>query len=172
MITLLQAFPRNRMGLLGDQLVGTVPPLSLRMVGSPEDDQATGEVDQYRFIPRAVELYCGDRRIEDPAEQRIAWFLMMNGSWEVTERPAQMDGPRVAAVTFVVGPTERANPYEDFELIGRLSDMISSQFDEATVADGGIVNIAPGAEPEVFGVVIPPDYKGSALRLWRFEQQA
>jgi hypothetical protein len=140
-------------------------------VSSSEDDQATGEAGRYIFTTRRVELHCGDQRIDDPVEQRIAWFLMMNGNWEASARPAEMDGERLAAITYVVEPLERANPDEDFEFIGRLSDMVSRQFDAATVADGEVINIAPGAEPEAFGIAIPVDYEGSVLRLWRIEQR-
>lgn len=169
--SLIEAFPRNRMALLGDRMIGTVPPLTLRLLSAPEDNQTTGETDLYLFTTRAVELYTGRQRIEDPVEQRIAFFLMLNGDWEVTRSPAELDAGRLAFVTFEVAPRERANPDEEFEFVGRLSDMISRQFDAATVKDGQIISIAPGAEPEHFGVVIPKDYQGSVLRLWRVVQQ-
>jgi hypothetical protein len=170
-ISMIQAIPRSQMSILGDRLLGTVPSLALRLVSSSEDDQAIGKNGECQFTTRAVELYCGDQRIEDPLEQRIAWFLMMNGNWEVSARPTEMDGARVAAITYVVEPPERANPDQEFEFIGRLSDMVSRQFDAATVTDGEVVNISPVAEPEAFGVAIPTDYKGSVLRLWLIEQR-
>lgn len=170
-ISLLEAIPRNRMAVLGDHMIGTVPSLSLRLLGSTDDNQSTGESDLYRFTTRTAELRCKDQLIEDPLEQRIAIFLMLNGDWEVTENSAELDNERLAAVRFVVAPRERANPDQEFEIVGRLSDMISRQFDAATVKDGEIINIAPGAEPEQFGVAIPVDYTGSVLRLWRLVQQ-
>lgn len=170
-ISLIDALPRNRMALLGDHMIGTVPPLSLRLLSAPEDDQATGAPDLHLFTTRAVELRCGYQLIDDPLEQRIAFFVMLNGDWEVTQSPAELEAGRLAAVTFEVAPRERANPTDAFEFVGRLSDMISRQFDAATVKDGEIISIAPGVEPEHFGVAIPKDYQGSVLRLWRMVQE-
>lgn len=170
-ITMLQALMRNHMNILGDRLIGTEPSLSLRLISSAEDDQSTQEPDQRLFTIRAAELYCGGRRIEDALEQRIAWFLMMNTDWDVTQLH-EMDGSRLAAITFALAPPERANPEQDFEFVGRLSDMVSRQFDAATVSDGEIVSLAPGAEPEVFGVAIPSGYHGTVLRLWQMELRA
>jgi hypothetical protein len=168
-ITLPQALARNHMALLGDRSIGTLPSLSLRLISSPEDDQTTPEPGQYLFTIRDTQLYCGEQLITEPIEQRIAWFLMTNTDWAAIQVP-EMDGSCLAAITFVITPRERANPQEQFEIIGRLSDLVSRQFDAATVTDGQIINIAPGAEPEGFGVAIPPDYRGTALPLLQLEQ--
>ena len=47
--------------------------------------------------------------------------------------------------------------------------MISDHYDHLTVNDGGDVTaLAPTVEPGSLGVLIDDDYKGDALKLWRF----
>jgi hypothetical protein len=95
---------------------------------------------------------------------------MNNSRWECSEEPAaEFDGDRLAAVTYLVTPPERANPDQEFEIVGTLSELVSRQFDDATTRDGEIVNISPEAEPTEFGVVIPRDFESDALPLWRFD---
>jgi hypothetical protein len=168
-ITMLQALQRSRMHLLGDRMIGTLPLLRLRLIGAVDSGYASGEDGQYLFSIASAELYCGAALITDPVEQQIAWFLMNNCLWDVSDTPAEFDGPRLAAMTFVITPPERANPNQEFEIVGRLSELVSRQFDACTTRDGESTGISPQAEPEAFGVAIPNDFKGNALRLWRFD---
>ncbi|MEJ1961768.1 MAG: hypothetical protein WDO56_09550 [Gammaproteobacteria bacterium] len=168
-VSMREALVRNRMYLLGDCMVATLPLLVLRLVNSPSYGHPTDKEGRYLFCAQTVQLYCGTNLITDPTEQRIAWFLMNNGRWSVTETPAEFDGPRLTAVSFVLTPPERANPGEKFEIVGSLSELVSRQFDGATTQEGEITSIAPHAEPSDFGVVIPEGFRGTALRLWQFE---
>jgi hypothetical protein len=46
--------------------------------------------------------------------------------------------------------------------------MISRQYNVLTVHDGQIARLVPEKEPGSFGVIIPSDYVGKVLPLWRF----
>lgn len=84
-------------------------------------------------------------------------------------KPQEFDGPRLADVSLLITPTERANPDQEFEIGGNLSELVSRQFDDVTTLDSEITSITPQAEPAAFGVTILRNFKGSALRLWQFD---
>ena len=67
-----------------------------------------------------------------------------------------------------VTPRENENPDQEFVGGGWLSKMVSAQYRELTVADGKVAALSPNKHPAALGVVIPIDYKGKVLRLWRF----
>jgi len=170
-ISMLNAMQRSRMTLLGDRMIGTIPLLALRLVGSPDSGHAGEREGEFLFRTASAELYCGNVLITDPTEQQIAWFLMNNGRWHVTDSEAEFDGERLIAARLVMTPIERANPEQDFEIVGRLSELIARQFDDATTLEGEITNISPRSDPSSFGVAIPENFKGTALRLWQFDLQ-
>jgi hypothetical protein len=63
---------------------------------------------------------------------------------------------------------------QDFEMVGSLSRIISSNYMNAIGQHNDEENtqlIMPQQEPEDFSVFIPEDYKGIALPLWRFTQK-
>jgi|SRR5882672_1269622 len=168
-ITMIEALRRSRMHVLGDRLIGTVPVLMLRLIGSADSGHADAADGHYLFRTAEAQLFCGKDLIREATEQQIAWFLMNNGRWDVSESPAEFDGPRLSAVSFLVTPSERNNPEQDFEIVGTLSELVSRQFDDVTTRDGEITSISPQAEPAAFGISIPEDFKGAALRLWMFD---
>lgn len=168
-ISMLHAMQRSRMTLLGDRMIGTIPILVLRLIVSPGSGHAGEREGEFVFRTASAELYCGKALITDPKEQQIAWFLMNNGRWRVTDSEAEFDGERLVAAKFLVAPLERANPDQDFEIVGSLSELIARQFDDATTVEGEITNISPESDPSSFGVEIPENFKGTALRLWQFD---
>jgi hypothetical protein len=56
----------------------------------------------------------------------------------------------------------------EFELIGFLSQKLSRQFNDMTAPEGPVKLLTPKREPDTLGIVIPPDFRGKVLRLWRF----
>jgi hypothetical protein len=94
MVTMLEALQRKRMYLLGDRMIATLPVLALRLIGTPDSGYAHGADGQRLFTTAVAQLYCGKELISAPAEQQIAWFLIMNGRWDVSEAPAEFDGRR------------------------------------------------------------------------------
>jgi hypothetical protein len=64
-------------------------------------------------------------------------------------------------------PPERANPRENFEIVGTLSTMISRQFNEITAPSGKVERLSTTRDPTSLDALIPHDYRGSKLPLWR-----
>lgn len=167
-LTLPEAIKRNRMHILGDCRIGTIPSLTLRFIADPSKPRTLDAAGRAHFTIGQVELHCGDQVIDDSLEKRIAWFLMNYGDWPGQQLPAEiLDGERVS-IGFRVAPPARSNPDEHFEFIGFLSQMVSRQFNDITAPEGPVRMLTPKREPDSLGVVIPPEYRGKALRLWRF----
>jgi hypothetical protein len=55
-----------------------------------------------------------------------------------------------------------------FEMLGFLSTMISRRFTELTAPSHNIERLIPDGDPDSLGVLIPFDYKGKQMPLWRF----
>jgi Holliday junction resolvase len=168
-VSMIEAMAKNQMYRLGDRTIATIPALSLRLVNSPDVEKSVDQEGRHLFKLAAANLYCGTDRISEKLEERITWFLMNYGAWKVLEAPAEIEGGRLSAMTFIVAPRERANPDQEFEVVGALSELVSRQYDDVTTDSGAVTRISPTAEPSEFGVLIPEDFKGTALRLWQFE---
>lgn len=163
-LSISNAMKYNEMAMLG-----TVPPLELALysdLSKPRNVPTDGKVE---FTIGRVELLSGGEPISDPMERKIAWFLLLYGRWpgESKPTPEVVDGELIA-VRFCFAPEERANPDEDFEIVGSLSEMVSRQYSEMTAPSGSVDLLLPRNEPSELGVLIPPDFRGQKLRLWRF----
>ena len=155
--------------MLGDCMIGTTPPLSLKILSDPHKPRAIDRSGKFKFTIGEFELYCGDNLIQDGLEQQVAWFLINYGSWPIQDLPCEVEEEQLISTGFFVAPEEQSNPNENFEIIGHLSQMISQQFNDMTIQEGEIRLLCPSNNPDTFGVFIPPDFRGTALPLWRFE---
>jgi hypothetical protein len=164
-----RAFKCNKMSLLGDRMIGTVPSLTLKFLSDPAKPRSIDENGMAEFTIGDIEMYAGDNLISDDTEKNIAWFLMNYGTWPAQKLPEEIVGDQLISMSFRVRPQERSNPNQNFETIGFLSEMISRQFNDVTAPRGSVELLSPTEEPDIFGVVIPPGYRGQVLRLWRFE---
>ena len=72
---------------------------------------------------------------------------------------------------FIARPSETV-PDQGFELFGWMSEMISRHYLALTMSDEGqeIERLLPSThlDPGSLGVLVPDDYRGKSLRLWRF----
>jgi hypothetical protein len=75
---------------------------------------------------------------------------------------------QLISIGLEAAPENRVNPSERFEIIGHMSQMLSRQYNELTVGSEGVDLLIPKSNPEDLGVLIPSDYKGERLPLWRF----
>jgi hypothetical protein len=170
-ISFPDAMKCNDMRTLGDCQIGTIPSLTLKVLSDPARPRNVDASGHAEFTIGQVELYCGDRVIEDPVEKRIAWFLMNYGKWPAHELPPEVRDGELIAAGLRVAPEERSNPHERFELVGFLSEMVSREFNDITAPEGSVRLLSPQRQPDTLGVVIPRDYRGQALPLWGFTLQ-
>ena len=171
-IDMPEAYMHNELHQLGDCMIGTEPPLSFRLYadrGKPRNVASDGMAGF--TIARAC-LCAAGRDIVDPVERRIGWFLLQNGNWHETEEHAEINDDLVDFFELRFLPTpppdDAPEDPELFRSIGFLSQMISSQYIRSTSRSGKLATLSPKKGPAEFGIVIPDDYRGEALKLWRF----
>ena len=163
----LEAIQHNKMYILSDCMIGSIPSLTLKLLSDPAKPRAVDASGRAPFTIGQVESYCGNQLIKDDFEKQIAWFLINYGDWPCKELPPEIVNGKVISIGFRVEPEHRSNPHQHFEIIGYLSQMISRQFNDMTAPEGSVMRLSPKHEPDSLGVVIPPDYRGKALPLWR-----
>lgn len=159
---------QNEMARLGDTMIATLPPLCIRLHADRGQPRAVGANGETPFTIGSVEILCQERVLSGE-EAKIAWFLISHGTW-VEQTTVDVADGLLNSMTMSYAPEDEAPSDQPFRLIGSLSRMISHQFTEGTTRDGQVTLLTPKAEPEMLGVVIPPDYSSTSLPLWRLKQ--
>jgi hypothetical protein len=161
----------NEMNLLGDCMIGTVPPLSIKVLTDPSKPRTIDAEGKCELTIKRIALCCDGQEITDAHEQELAWFFMMFGNWYESETPADVKNRELISFQFQFTPEERHNLDQEFEIIGSLSQMISRQYNELTASEGKIALLCPEKRPDKLGVLIPRDYDydGAILRLWKIQ---
>jgi hypothetical protein len=166
-ITLPEAMKRNEMNILGDHMVATVPPLSLRIYTDPNRPRSVEENGQVHFTIGRVALLANGKEITDDFEKKLAWFFMLHGKWNKVDQPADIKNGILDFTEFRVSP-EQYDKKQGFAMLGFLSELITSNYNFLTSPKGDILQLAPKQQPDDLCILIPNDYKGKVLRLWRF----
>lgn len=166
-ISFLEAVTINEMATLGDINIGTKPPLILKVLTDSSKPRTVQENGQVGFTIGGIELYSAETRIDDEYERNLAFYFMLYGDWPASEPEARIEDGQLISLDFVAAPIE-STPGQGFEFIGDLSGMISRRYNDLTTSEGHIDRLSPSNEPSSLGILIPPDYKGKFLPLWRF----
>jgi hypothetical protein len=143
------------MKVLGDCMLGTVPPLTLRLLSDLAKPRLVGPDGKTEFTIGAVELLAAGQTIDDPLEKAIAWFLMNNGGWPGAPTPSQVAGGELISIGFDVQPEVRSDADQGFETIGFMSQMLWRQYNEMTAGSGRVDQLIPKRDPGQLGVMIP-----------------
>ncbi|MCW1990976.1 UNVERIFIED_ORG: hypothetical protein M2425_002428 [Bradyrhizobium japonicum] len=147
-IDMFKAAPLNEMARLGDRMIGTKPPLKLRLFADKTKPRSLSADGEAALTVSHAAVFCGDTEITDQVERNIAWILMEFGDWECGDPGAAMNGDELRAVEFQWTPRERINEPEEFDMIGTLSSMFSRYYATKTLgrrcpngsrADAGLV---------------------------------
>lgn len=171
-ISMESALKCNKMSMIGDYMIGTTPPLAIRIYTDKEKPQKIGENGSVEFVIGKLEMLCGTKHIANRDEQRIAFALMLFGGWE--ENTAVIKTSRsdveIEYIEFSYAPQEYDNR-QGFANTNFLSNIISKQYGALTIDDGEVLRLTPAIEPGMLGFVVPDGYKGDALPLWMFSQE-
>lgn len=165
-IELFQAMKESEMASLGDFSIGTEYPITLRLnadLSKPRETTTEGHV--IKTIGDA-DIMIGDVLVEDKTEKNIALYLMMYGKWVYDGGHLELDdqGLPVAAVHEVT--PEESFPNQGFEIIGSLSSLYSHVYNSLTL-EGRSVSKLNVKEPAALAPIIPRDFEGKRLKLWR-----
>lgn len=167
-ISLPNATMRDEMALLGDEMIGTAPLLELRLRSDPTKPRKIGPDGNAECTIGRAEVLVGGRVMVEQKEQEIAWFLLLYGKWPMEDSPAEVVNGELISWGVRAAPEKRANPKENFEIVGRFSTMVSMQYNDITTSSGQVDILTPDRDPDTLGVLIPPDFKSDTLPLWRF----
>ena len=168
-ISFSEALKRNRMGELGDIVIGTTPPLAIRIIPDKDKPRRVNEHDIAEFVIGRIDLYCNGTLITDETEQQIAFLLIQFGDWIENSNLIFSDESKhdIEYIEFLYYP-EQHNEQQGFDIINSVSTIISRQYSQLTACNGQIKQLTPNIEPSKLGFVVPEDYRGKALPLWRF----
>jgi hypothetical protein len=168
-LPILEAIKANEMGSLGDRTPATEWPLSLKLVSDPSKSRAvTG--DEFPFTVGAVEVAVAGKQITNADEQNIVLRLLLNSNWTETTEVEIVDGEAVA-VRYDFAP-EEAPDKQPLAMHAPLSSMFCTMFNRSTIdEDGEITDLRLDVNPSALARLIPDDYEGEVLRIWRFRLQ-
>jgi hypothetical protein len=164
-LTVRDALMNNDMAILGDKAIGVAFPLKMRFVADPTMPRTVESDGSVTMRISGVKLFCKDKEITDPLDKNVAWYLMLYGRWGPA-RPA-----RVEILNGVVEYLEEEfMPAEDsgqgFEIVGWLSGMYSTFYQERTAPEGRIGQVRLDAVPGKLADLIPEGYHGKTMPLW------
>lgn len=160
------AITKSEMAIIGDYTIGTTPNLEIHLLASPKEALPVEEDGNTKIIIRKVLMYCDGNEIKDELEKKIAFYFMRYGEWEEQKNEAIIEDNKFIGIKYIYSPIEKTEP--NFSIIGQLSSMISMAFKEYTVKNGKVSKMKPEVDLSYFKLVIPSDYKGKDLPLWRF----
>lgn len=160
-----EALARNEMCNIGDFMIGTVPPLSLRVYADPMKPREILESGQVSFTIGHIAFLAGETELRSELDQKISWFLFLYGEWDDCKETVATTGNQIDFLSFSVSP--RQNETEQaWNVVGTQSSMISKQYLDQTSVEGSVKRLSPVAQPDELGVIIPRDFYSDGLRLW------
>ena len=157
----------NELVVLGDQMIGTRPPLRLRFEADHATTDSVALDGTVKFTISEVRVYCGEDELLDPLEKQIAWTFMRYGRWKEDGPLADLDGDQLVAVEFRWDPEENTN--QGFEMIGTLSEMFCRYYSEQTLANQEVVQLLAQPRPGWFAPLVASEYEKKVLPLWQFK---
>jgi len=80
-IDMPSAMKANELGGLGDRMIGTRPPLRLRLTMDPARTSPIGPDGKVTMTIGDAALYSDKTRIVDSTEQQLAWIFIQHGEW-------------------------------------------------------------------------------------------
>jgi hypothetical protein len=169
-LTFPDALKMSEMATLGDISMGTIPPLALRLYANISKPREMNDAGETCFTIGKAALYCGGKEITNADEVRLAWMFMHHGKWTDCQQTAKIENRLLDFVELAVAPEEPTEG-QGFEIIGAMSQIITNQYLDATSAGPQIKSLSPQDDAHEFGAIIPRDYEGEALHLWRLSLQ-
>lgn len=161
-----EAMMENEFDLLGDSLLHTIPPLSIRFAVDKSLAQSTDQSRHHVQVSFAG-LFAAGERIASPIEQELAWHFMIYGKWNHVEQVAVSEDGAVQYLELRVEPeASEVDESHSFQSLGFLSGMISCQFIRGTSINQEVVRFTPNSSR--LGVEIPDNFRGDVLKLWKF----
>jgi len=168
-VSLPKALKANEMGSIGDRIPATEWPIGVTMFSDPNEDRFVDEQGKAEFTIGKIEFSVAGRIVNRSSEKAILLRLMQFGGWgEQTDSKIE-DGQLISA-SFLFSPQEPPPSSQEFAMHNSLSSIFSAMFAQATVGEEAeITELRINADPSALARLIPDDYEGEVLRIWRFQ---
>jgi hypothetical protein len=153
--------------LLGDFILATKYPLTLRIRADPTRPHAIRPDGHGELTIAAVEVLCAGRLIEADLELTIAWLCMFHGSWDTSGWHLERTGDQIDYLDLEFSPERVDEQSGPMEMHAFMSTMISRQYDGMTLQDEQVTRLRADGVPDRLGIEIPDDFEGQVLKLWR-----
>jgi hypothetical protein len=158
----------SEMSILGDQMLGVVPPLELVIYPSHETGENQAKSGEVNFKIAKVEPRCGNQVMETKVERDLVMFLIWNSNWEEhDELVLSEDGSRLEKLSFTLNPPEH-DPRQNFAVVGALSSLYSSLYLSMTANSGPVTSLAREPDIGMLPRLVPPGFRSPRLPLWTF----
>ncbi|MEQ5217662.1 hypothetical protein [Morganella morganii] len=170
---LIHSIANNTMSMLGDLMIGTKPDLVFELIADKNKDVSIDDNNQVKFIIGDAKIYCNGHEVDDRYEKNIAFYFMRFGDWDCGEAEAVLDDNKeLYSVRYTFRPIDPENTERNgFNIIGNLSSMITTAFNELTVNEQQVTSIDTMLGPRAISITIPDGYKGKNLPLWFMSQE-
>jgi hypothetical protein len=173
-LTVEAAMLANELGLLGDRMIGTTPPLVLSLY--PSEGKAPkvnlgSKTTSFRV--GRVAIAAGGRLLRAKAERTIAFQLMLFGGWFLHEKSTVENG-KLLRHDFEFRPhdPEGREAEQGFSIVTSLSSLHAARYTFSTLSEGRFEALRLEPEPGALSTVVPADYWERAhrsLQLWVFQ---
>lgn len=174
---LKQALMWNEMALIGDRMLGLVPPLEFRIIADPDPHFNRVADGQASFTIASIELWCGHQKMENSAERNLVWFLLNHSDWTSEEKVEMSDdGSTLESIRWTLQPEEILSDQgevadQGFAIVGAMSSIYSSLYLSQTSQDGQVTALANDPEIGMIPRLVPSGYQSPRLPMWHFIQQ-
>lgn len=167
-ISLDIAILNNNMYQFGDYMIGTIPPLTMRIYSDKNSDRSIKD-NHFSLTIDAVKFYCNEILVSDKEEQNIMYNLILFGKWHENFTLHYEDNTKkVDYIEFKYEP-EDYEEKQGFAIVGNASEIISNQYIYSTSNnEGKISKIVPFGFSNKFGIHIKQPYIKKDLPLWIF----
>lgn len=171
-IDMFKAASVNELAKLGDRMIGTRPPLRLRLLVDSSKPRTLDAQGEAVVTLAGAKLFCAENEIVDPVEQSIAWIFIQFGNWTLSEPRPLLTGADVDGIELICAPQERSNPHETFEIVGTLSSLFARYYAMHTLQDGKVIQTEADLVPGWFTPLVAGEPKSTTLPLWTFILQS
>ncbi|MEX2417355.1 MAG: hypothetical protein WD757_03090 [Actinomycetota bacterium] len=165
-LSLADALVLNDLGRLGDFLIGTRPPLVLRLGADPSKERRVLPSGVARFTVGSADLLCNGTLLERKDERAIAFWFMLFGSWDCRSEAETEDGELMAVSHIVTAPKSAG---QDFAFVGAVSSLLSRRYLDQTSEAGRVARLGVSASGGSIAKLLPKNFASSRLPIWRFE---
>lgn len=167
-VNMVTAMAKNEMFLLGDRMIGVKPDICIELIADPYKEASISDEGMASFTISDVKIYNSAVEIHNQSEKNLAFYLARFGKLSCDLPRAITEGNKLLSIRYDFYAEDGLAEGQPFAIIGDLSSMISSAYNEHTVYERSVVSLDPELDPDFFAINIRPEHESKELSLWQF----